>query len=146
MAKVAAPAQRRSWFWLQGVLCGAVAVAAPGFAVMTGILLAPGLAMFFSEQERGRPIARAMLLTGAASSFLPLRLLWEQGGSLDSALNLLGDPARPLLSWAASGVGWISGQVTEIATRLLLEAGAAHRLRNLKQEKEVLTAEWVNSV
>ncbi len=141
VAAGAAP-RRRSWFWLQGVVCGGAAVAIPGTALMVAVLLAPGLAMYAAEQGRSRPLARAMILMGAASAFFPLRLLWEQGGSLDTALNLLGDPARPLLSWAASGAGWLVGQATEMATRLALDAAAAKTLRALKEERDQLNAEW----
>lgn len=144
MAKATSPPRPRSWAWLQGMLCGIVAVAAPGTAVTIAVLLAPGVAMFAAEQERGRPIARAMLLTGAASTFMPLRLLWEHGGSFETGLNLLSDPTRLLFSWAASGCGWITGQLTDALTRLLLDARATRQLHNLKQERETLLAEWIN--
>ena len=144
MAKAAAaPAQRRSWFWLQGVICGLAAAIVPGTALMLAVLLGPGLAMYATAQGKGRPIARAMIMMGAASTFMPLRLLWEQGGSLDAALGLLSDPARPLLSWTANGAGWLIAQATEIATQFVLNAKAAQHLRALQKEREALTAEWL---
>ena len=141
---VAVPAPRRSWFWLQGMMCGVAAAVVPGTAALLVVLLAPGLAMCATERAPGKPMGRAMLLMGAASTFMPLRQLWEQGGSLEAALTILGDPANPLLSWAASGVGWLAGQVAEMTTRFVLNAQAAQRLRALNQEREALRIEWMD--
>ncbi len=146
MAKAAAAAPpRRSWFWLQGVVCGVAAAVAPGTAVLLAILLGPGFITYATAQGRTRPIARAMIMMGAATVFMPLRLLWEQGGSLDAALDLLGDPTRPLLSWVASGAGWSIAQVTELATQFALNAKSNRTLRALKKEREALAAEWADA-
>lgn len=137
-------APRRSWFWLQGVVCGAAAAIVPGTALMVAVLLAPGLAVAFTEKTQGRPMARAMILMGMATVCAPLRDLWEQGGSLDAALGVMADPTKPLLSWIATGFGWFVGQLTEVATRLVLDARAAQTLRTLKQERDTLMAEWLD--
>ena len=143
MAKAASVRpQRRSWFWVQGLVCGIVAATAPGTALLLGVLLGPGLAMYASAPGKGRPHARAMVMMGAASVFMPLRLLWEQGGSLDAALELLSDPSRPLLSWTASGLGWLVGQVTELITQFLLNAKATQLRRTLEIERQDLMEEW----
>ena len=145
MAKAAAaPVRRRSWFWLQGMVCGVVAAIAPGTAVMAVVLLGPGLAMYAIGSPQSRPIARAMIMMGAATTFMPLRLLWEQGGTLDASLGLLGDPARPILAWVASGLGWFVAQVTDLATQFILNAKAANQLRALGKEREALIAEWMD--
>ena len=146
MAKAAtARPARRSWFWVQGLVCGIVAATAPGTALMLAVLLGPGMAMYASAPGRGKAHARAMILMGAATVFMPLRQLWEQGGSLDAALALLGDPARPLLSWTASGMGWLIGQVTELATQFLLNAKAAQERRALVTERQTLLDEWITN-
>ena len=148
MAKAASTSSppRRSWFWLQGLVCGVAAAAAPGTALMLAVLLGPGLAMYATAQGPGRAVARAMIMMGAASVFMPLRLLWEQGGSLDVALELLSDPTRPLLSWTANGAGWLIGQATELVTQFFLDAQANRQLHAFKEEREELATEWMEGL
>ena len=146
MAKAASPAApRRSWFWLQGVVCGVGAAAAPGTALVLGILLAPAVAVYATEHEKGRPIARAMLLMGAASAMMPVRVLWEHSGTLEAALDLLGDPGCPLFSWAACGTAWLVGQLADILTRFGLDARAKLAIRALTAERDKLNEEWMDA-
>ncbi len=145
MAKAASSASpRRSWFWLQGMVCGVAAAAVPGTALVIGVLLAPAIALYLMAPAANRPVARAMLLMGAAATMMPLRLLWEQGGTLDAALDLLSDPGRPLLSWFACGTAWCLGQIGEILTRLALDARGMLAVRALTAERDRLKAEWLD--
>jgi hypothetical protein len=145
MAKAAAsPGAPRSWFWLQGVICGVTAAAVPGTALMVAVLMAPAIATYAMEQGKSRPLARGMMLMGAACTFMPLRLLWEHGGSLDASLDLLSDPGRPLLAWTACGGGWLAGQMADLGARLLLDARSARMLRQLTDERDKLIVEWTD--
>ncbi|WP_158745869.1 hypothetical protein [Acidisphaera sp. L21] len=148
MAKASASATpavpRRSWFWLQGVICGVAVAVVPGTALMIGVLMAPAFATYAMEQGKTRPLARGMMLRGAACTFMPLRVLWEHGGSLDASLDLLSDPGRPLLAWTACGAGWLAGQLADILTRLALDARSARALRQLTQERDKLIVEWTD--
>ena len=143
MAKAkAAASPKRSWFWLQGLLCGVVAATIPGTALLAAVLLGPSLAMLATEQVEGHPIARSMLLMGLAATVMPMRVLWDHGGSIDAALDVLGDPGRPLLAWGASGAGWLVGQVADLLTRFVMDAQAARAIQLLDQERAELTREW----
>ncbi len=144
MAKSAAVQPRRSWFWLQGMACGVAAAIIPGTSLVIAVSLAPAIAVYVMETTSGRPLARAMIFMGTASTMMPLRLLWEHGGSLDAALDLLSDPGRPLLSWLACGAAWFLGQSAEIVTRFALEARAKMAVNALTAERETLKGEWLD--
>ena len=136
-----APA-RRSWLWLQGAACGGLAVMAPGTALVLTTLMAAGMAMFVFEQTPGRPLARAMLLMGGASAIMPLRHLWEHGGTLDAAFGILTDPLVPLWSWTASAVAWLAAQLWEMGERLVTKTADDRTEKRLKTERTSLAEEW----
>ncbi len=69
------PAPRRSWLWLQGLACGALACLATATALLLVALLAPGLIMWTLDKEVGKANARAMLLCGIAFGFPSLQEL-----------------------------------------------------------------------
>ena len=115
---------------------------APGTALVLLTLLAVGLAMFGFEQTPGRPITRAMLLIGGATALAPMRHLWEHGGSLDAAVDLLGDPLIPLWSWTASGCVWLFLQLWEVVSLFVMQKADDHAGRRLKEERAKLLEEW----
>jgi hypothetical protein len=128
------------------MVCGVAAAVIPGTALVIAVLLAPAIAMYATEPTRGRPIARAMIYMGTASTMMPLRLLWEHGGTLDAALDLLSDPGRPLLAWLACGAAWFLGQLTEILSRFALDARAKMAMRALSAERDKLKEEWLGGL
>ena len=140
----AAPARgtRRSWLWLQGAVGGGIAVTAPGSAILVAVLLCPAIVFYATEPAPGRPVGKIMLLTGSAALFMPLRTLWEHGGSLPGALDLLADPGCPLLAWVSCGAGWLMCELLQIATRLTLTAQTKHRVMALERERIEITEEW----
>ena len=63
MAKHATqPRRQRSFVWLQGLLCGALATLATPTALLLGVLLAPALLAIALDQDAGRPRARSIAL------------------------------------------------------------------------------------
>jgi hypothetical protein len=138
----AAKPTRRSWLWLQGAACGGLAAVAPGVACILAILLAPALLLYVTEQTQGRPVARTMLLMGAATTFRPLRIVWDHGLSLISGLDLLGDPAVPLLSWTACGAGWLIIELVTITASQVARAADNRTTSRLRDERDALEKEW----
>ena len=132
----------RSWLWLQGLVCGAAAVASPGAALLAGILLIPAFAYACLVPARNSQVCRAMLLMGAASAVGPVRLLWAGGGSLDTALEILADPVRPLLSWSACGAGWLIAELASVSIGLLRDRRSKSAARSLQRERDGLIREW----
>ena len=139
--KVAATAPR-SWLWLQGAICGGLVVLAPGTALVLGTLLLGAVAMAIIETTPGRPIARSMLLMGAATALSPLLRLWEQGGSLAAAVDVLSNPLVPLWSWVGSGSAWLIGQTWEVISTFIMHTADDHASRRLKEERTKLVDEW----
>ena len=133
----------KSWTWLQGIICGAIVAIAPGTAVLFATLAAPALGMMATSGPKEAPV-RAIMLAGAASSCTPLRLLWEQGGTLTAALDILADPSRPLLSWVACGLAWLSCYVIEAVIRFTDQLRTAVSAKSLVHEREALVREWSN--
>jgi hypothetical protein len=134
--------RRRSWLWLQGLACGAALSVATGPVLMMGVLLAPALMAYAIERNPAKPAATTMLLFSAATTFTPLRDLWQGGQSIEGGLLMLGDPMRAGLAWVAAGTGWlleemaqaIAGQYSDIKTR--------HRIAALNKERAALVEEW----
>ncbi len=144
MMEKAAPA-RRSWFWLQGAIAGGIAVAAPGTASLLAVLLCPALLFYATEATPGRPVGRTMMLTGSTAAYLPLRDLWEHGGSLGTALDALADPTCPLLGWFACGAGWMMCELLQLAARFALKARTRRQVEELRREHADLSEEWTFS-
>ena len=132
----------RSWLWLQGVMVGVVAATAPGSALLVAVLLCPAVAYAVFETTPGRPVTRTMLSCGSIGTFMPLRLLWEHGNSVDEALALLADLTRPLLAWVACATGWLLSEASHMGARVVLKAAFNRRSVLLQREEADLTAEW----
>ncbi len=133
---------RGSRTWLHGIVCGAIVAALPGVAVIAATLLLPAVAYRLAYGTDREGPARAMLLVSAAGLFAPLRLLWDQGGTLSAALDVLSDPARPLLAWCGCGVGWLTCLVAETLVRVAAVSRREQTLRLVTKEREALIQEW----
>ena len=138
------PRAARSWLWLQGALSGGLLVLAPGTALVVVTLLGVAIATFLFEQTPGRPVARSMLLMGGAASLSSLIHLWQQGGSLDVAAEMLADPVVPLWCWAASGSAWLIGQIWEVLAVFGMRKTDEVAEKSLKDERTRLMEEWRN--
>ena len=141
-ATTVGPKPARPWTWLQGIVCGAVVAIAPGTAVLLAVLLAPALGILATSRPKHDAPVRAMLLAGAASAFMPLRLLWDQGGTLTAALDVLTDPSRPLLSWVACGLAWLGCHVLEAIMRFVDQMRTSASDKALSHERATLLREW----
>ena len=136
--------QGRSWLWLQGALCGGLLVLAPGTALVLGTLLGVALATFVFEQTPGRPVTRSMLLMGGAASLPSVVHLWQQGGSIGVAAEMLSDPVVALWCWAASGSAWLIGQLWEVISLFIMRKTDQHAEKALQDERTRLVEEWRN--
>lgn len=145
MAGSAATRAPRSWFWLQGLVCGGMLATAPGMGLTLLVLLAPALVAYPLDGTSGRPHFRTIALLGTASAFSPLLLLWEHGGSVDAALDLLSDPARPLLCWFCCGAGWLLTELAQMVSQLAVTGRNARTLKLLRAERTWLTEEWLDA-
>jgi hypothetical protein len=142
MAAKTGPSRRRSWAWLQGLGCGALAALVPGMAVLLAMLLLPaGLALLYDRQG-GRPVARTVLLFGAAGAVRPVAALWAAGNNLAAALALLGDLRVVGTAWSAAAAGWILAELAPVAALLVLEATTQARVVRLRAERRKLAEEW----
>lgn len=132
----------RRLYWLQGLLCGGLAVLATPTALLVVVLLAPGLVALMLDRQPGQATARSMLLFGAAALASPLRRLWESGHSLAGALDLLSDPLVLVIAWLAAASGWLLNETLPVVARLVLEARDKARARALQAARARLAEEW----
>lgn len=132
----------RSYAWAQGLLCGVAAALAPGPALLTGLLLAPGLISLLLDQTPGKPMARAVLLCGLAAAIPPLAALWRGGAGLAPAIALAGDPAVLGAAWLAGAGGWLLNDFAPLLLKIGLDGLAAARTRRLKADRARLTEAW----
>jgi hypothetical protein len=134
--------RRRSWLWLQGLVCGAAFSIATGPVVLLAVLLAPGLITYVIEADEKKPVSETMLLLGLATCFFPLRNLWESGHSINACIAVLSDPATAGLSWVAAGAGWLMEEAAQIIAKQSSDMATRRRIAQLQKERADLVAEW----
>jgi hypothetical protein len=143
VAGTASPGPRQhSMVWLQGLLCGALAMLAPPTALLMSVLLGPALLALIFDRQSGRPRARSIALFGMAASVEPLRTLWVSGHSMQVAADLLGDLHVLETAWAAAAAGWLLAEVAPVAVRATLEALSISRAVRLRASRSRLADEW----
>ncbi len=128
--------------WAQGLLLGALAVAAPGLAVLAGVLLLPGLVAVAVAGPGWRAEARCVLLAGVATSIAPMLSLWRAGAGMDGAVGVLGGGNALPLAWGAAGLAWLLAEAAPLALAAVMEARIATQLAKLRDEHAALAADW----
>ena len=132
----------RSYLWLQGLVCGAVATLATPTAVLGVVLFAPAVIAVLTERRDGRPLTRVLALFGAAGGAGPLVHLWAGGHTLALALTLAGDPAVTGLAYALAGFGWLLSEVGPLLLRAAMEAQSAARAARLRADRRRVSEAW----
>ncbi len=128
--------------WVQGLVLGALAVAAPGLAVLAAVLLLPGLIAVVAAGPGWRAQARALLLAGLALSLGPMVGLWRNGAGIRAALALLGQGSTLPLAWGAAGVAWLLAEAVPLLLAAAMEARVAADLTKVRDEHAALAADW----
>lgn len=131
-----------SLVWVQGLACGALVALAPAVAVLLGVLLLPGLAALWLDHRPGRPLARSILLCGAAACITPVRDLWSAGQSVDASLSLLSDIGSIGTAWSAAAAGWLLAELLPVVVRVGLEASSLARMAQLRSARAKVVEEW----
>ena len=137
--KAAAKDKGRGIVWAQGLACGACVAIAPAACGLLAVLLAPAIVALLLDRTPGRPVARGMLLCGAAACVGPVMTLWQVGGTSGA---LLSDPATFGSAWAACTGGWLLTQLLPIGLRGILEAASLARTATLRAERAKLVQAW----
>ncbi len=136
-------ARQNALLWWGGLGCGAIVVLSPGTAVLLSSLLVPVLLLaLLPEEGRGGRIVRAGLLFGLAGGVHPLRALWEGGGSINVAVELIRQPAVLFTAWTAVAASWFVSEVACMALRLAADLSAASKRRSLVAAVTKLEEEW----
>ena len=133
---------RRSWGWLQGLACGAVVCLATPTAVLLGALLFPGMVALPFDREPGKPVARAMLLCGAAFGSPAMQELWARGHTISLSIELLQAPGTLAWAWAGACAGWLVREGAWLAARMVGELTVAREHAALMAERAKLQLEW----
>ena len=128
--------------WVQGAAAGGLIAASPGIGLLVCVMVCPAFAYALFEDAKNKPVARAMLLCGLAPTLSSVRSLWEQGGSIADASDILSDPANPLTSWLCCFGGWLVCEVLDIAARLYLRSRAKQTVSQIVGERVELAQEW----
>jgi len=137
----AAPA-RRSFAWLQGLACGALATLATPEAVLLCVLLAPGILSLLLDREPGKPVARTVLLFGLAFSVEPVRTLWLGSMSMAEAAHLLSDLSVTGLAWAAAAGGWLLAELAPLVVGLVLDLRSRSQAAALRKLRAQHAEAW----
>ena len=110
--------------------------------MLLGVLLLPGLGVLLIDRMPGKPVARTMLLCGAAASVVPAWRLWDHGLTMENSLDLLSDLLTLGLAWAATAAGWLLAEVAPICVLLVLDGTAKRRDGELRAARARYEAEW----
>ena len=128
--------------WVQGLLCGGALALATSASLLVGVLLAPGLAALAIDRTPGKPVARAILLYGAAGAATPFAAFWRRGQDFAAGIDLLTDPTALALAWTAAAFGWLLAEAAPLAVRLVLEARSLARTASLREARREWEEEW----
>jgi hypothetical protein len=111
-------------------------------AVLSGLLLAPGIGALLLERRAGRPAARVTLLCGVAAAAAPLTALWQAGLGVGGAMAAASEPAVLAGCWAAQAAGWLLAQLAPVLLRLAFDLHAAAIAARLRTERARYETEW----
>ncbi|MBS0560944.1 MAG: hypothetical protein JSR21_12890 [Proteobacteria bacterium] len=128
--------------WVQGLACGAVAVALPALAALLAVLLAPAMIALLLDRQPGKPIARCLVMAGLAAAMPALRRAWEAGLGTQSLQDVLSDPMTLGTVWSAAAAGWLAAELAPLAVRAALEGWARVRIARLRAEAARLGEAW----
>jgi hypothetical protein len=142
MPAMARAPRRHSLVWLQGLGCGAVVALVPAMALLLGVLLLPGVLAVLYDRQGGRPVARTVLMCGAAAAIAPMLALWSTGNTMDGCLASLSDLGVVGTAWSAAAAGWILAELAPVATLVVMEAITQARTARLRAARERLAADW----
>jgi hypothetical protein len=131
-----------SLMWLQGLACGAMVALVPALALLLGVLLIPGLVALVLDRQPGRPVARCVLLCGAAGCITPVMALWNAGQGMDVSLAILGQLSTLGTAWSGAAGGWLMAELLPVVVRVVLEAGSLTKAAQLKAARARLAEEW----
>jgi hypothetical protein len=135
-------ATRGGHAWLQGLGCGALIAFAPGFALLLTVLLAPACSGLLLDRRPGRPIARAVLLAGAAFTLAPAWHLFQSGENIAAATDLLLEPTVLTPAWLAGACGWALCETLPVLLRVAADVRATARIAALQAEARALREAW----
>jgi hypothetical protein len=136
------PGRHRSFIWLEGLLCGALATLATPTALLLAVLLGPALVAALLDRQPGRPVARSIALCSLCGIVGPMRELWSAGHSLGAALALAADPDVLAWAWGAAACGWLLSELVPVMVRVVLEASTLSRAASLRAARARYEAEW----
>jgi hypothetical protein len=131
--------------WLVG---GAAILLVLNGALPSLCLFLPSLLVLVTEEDRSRPLTRALLLFGLAGAWDSLGSLWKFGGLglanwHPASLFLALDVRRVAVAWAAQGGGWLLSEALAIAFSLIAERRASSFQAKAERRKSELQAEWL---
>lgn len=138
----AARAAAGSGLWLSGLACGAVLAFAPALAVLAAALLAPAGIAAVLESHTGRPVTRAMALSGGTFVLAPCWRLVREGLTMTNVLDQLADPLTAGAAWFAGIVGWALCELLPVALQAASDLRVAARVKHLEDTAKSLRASW----
>ncbi len=134
------------WLWL---LAGGAMLLALSSALPAFCLFLPSFLVLLSEQDRSRPLTRAVLLFGLAGAWNTLGLLWHYGGLGLASWNPIGwaialNTKRLAIAWAAQAGGWLLAEGLTIGFAQLSEYRIRQVMERAENRKATLQAEWLS--
>jgi hypothetical protein len=128
--------------WLQGLGCGALLAFAPAQAILLTVLLAPALASFAADLDKGRGSTRSVAIACAAGALAPCWHLWLGGNRVEVMFLLLSDPLTVVLAWGGGACAWALCQVVPAVVQSMWAVRETMRAHRIQAEMKQLREEW----
>jgi len=123
-------------------MCGALVAFAPAIALLLGSLLLPGIIAWMLDSTPGRGVGRGAIMCGLAAAIGPLLRVWQQGIGWETCVALASDLGVLAPAWLAAGAGWLTGELSPYAIRLVLDIDARAHAASLRAARAALEQEW----
>ncbi len=128
--------------WSHGLVCGAALAWLPGYSLLTGVLLLPLIMVYMTDASRSQAMVQMMLPYEFAALVHPLHLLWNEDGSLDTAVSLLLNPMTSITGWLAAGAGWFVLEMALLSAKFIRQYQARARKAEIAARLKELQDEW----
>lgn len=128
------------WFWTFGA--AVMVLAAAPTAVLLGILLAPGVAVWALDRSPERGLARIVLLFGLAGVLRPLVHLWTGNAGWGAAITLASDSGVLAMAWGGQVLGGLLAEVGPSIMNIVLERKFRLQVAHLEAARSILETEW----
>lgn len=116
------------------------------FAAVVAIGMLPTMVAWFADERKEKDAALTVALLNFCGVAPNLITLWNKGGDMHHALQMMYDPFNLLMMYGAAGLGWMLISVMPPVMSFLISVRTEETMRKLDQRLKKLREEWGESL